>query len=362
MNGLRAISILLVISCHANICYQFVGSKSPLSLCADGRFGVGVFFVISGFLITTLLLREEEENGRISIKKFYLRRAFRILPAYYAVLLAYAVLQWASVLRISLASWMTALTYTSVFYPGGWETAHFWSLSTEEIFYLAWPFIFVMSPKFRKSFSILVVAYYLVLRLAQAIFPAIEMGSLAGDAIMWGCIFALWHEEILGALTRAINRCRALACLPFLMIFLLKLAGNIQSNSLAFRIVNGAMGTTVGTVADVCIGLIILFSIHFTHNFWFAFLNFKWVSRVGILSYSLYLWQELFFVPSLGILSVFPINFLCMFIVAALSYWLIEKPFLRFRPGAEPRRQLTPVVGNNSIRLGSARLPVDLLG
>jgi peptidoglycan/LPS O-acetylase OafA/YrhL len=219
-----------------------------------------------------------------------------------------------------------------------------------------------MSPKFRKSFSILVVAYYLILRLAQVIFPAIEMGSLAGDAIMWGCIFALWHKEILRVLTRAINRCRALAFLPFLMIFLLKIAGNIQGNSLAFRIVNGALGTTVGTVADVCIGLIILFSIHFTHNFWFAFLNFKWVSRIGILSYSLYLWQELFFVPSLGILSVFPINFLCMFIVAALSYWLIEKPFLRLRPGSEPGPQPTPVVDNNPIRLENASLPVNVIG
>ena len=116
MNGLRALSILLVIMCHANMRDHFLDSKSLLSLFTDGRFGVAVFFVISGFLITTLLLKEEEKEGRISIKNFYRRRALRILPAYYAVLFVYAILQWASVLRISPASWITSLTYTTVFY------------------------------------------------------------------------------------------------------------------------------------------------------------------------------------------------------------------------------------------------------
>jgi peptidoglycan/LPS O-acetylase OafA/YrhL len=342
LNGLRAFSISIVIMSHANLREHFLDSNSLLSLFTDGRFGVAVFFVISGFLITTLLLQEEEKEGRISIKRFYLRRALRILPAYYAVLLVYAILQWTSVLHISRVSWFTALTYTTVFHQDGWETAHFWSLSTEEIFYLAWPFIFAISRPVRHAFSWLVVLYFAVLRLAQGVFPSADMGSLAGDAIMWGCIFALWQEEILGFLHRALNQCRALIVLPFLMIFLLKMADHTQSNNLAFRILHSLLGTTVGSLADVCIGLIILISIHRTHNLWFAFLNYKWIHRIGILSYSLYLWQQLFFSPSIGTFSEFPLNILLMFIAAGLSYGLIERPFLLLKAGLKPEKEPRP--------------------
>jgi len=339
LNGLRALSILLVITCHANIRDHFIQSNSPFSFITDGLFGVNVFFVISGFLITTLLLKEEENNGRISIKKFYLRRALRILPAYYAVLLVYAILQWASVLRISPVSWITALTYTTLFHPEGWETAHFWSLSTEEIFYLAWPFIFSMSRSARTIFSILVVLYFPVLRLVHELWPSVEMGTLAGDAIMWGCMFALWHEPILKILNRMYSQCRAVLFLPFLGIFLLRVADNIHSHTLIFRILHSFFGTTLGCVADFCIGLIILISIHFTRNLWFAFLNLKWINQIGVLSYSLYLWQQLFFSPKIGALSVFPLNILLMFMVAGLSYRFIEKPFLRLRSRFEPEKE-----------------------
>jgi peptidoglycan/LPS O-acetylase OafA/YrhL len=342
LNGLRALSIFLVILCHANMRYHFLDARSPLSFFTDGLFGVGVFFVLSGFLITTLLLREEEKHGQISIKKFYLRRALRILPAYYALLLVYAILQWAGVVRISPGSWLTALTYTSVFYPGGWETAHFWSLSTEEIFYLAWPFIFSMSRRVRTIFSMLVVIYFPVLRFVQAVHPSTEMGNLAGDALMWGCILAFWQKEMLGLLNRVASRCRWLMGLPFLMILLLKIADNARINSPALRILHGTLGTTVGTVADICIGLIILVSVHFTQNFWFAFLNFKWINQIGILSYSLYLWQEIFFARTLGVFSIFPINILGIFVAAGLSYRVIEKPFLNLKAGYEPDQEPRP--------------------
>ena len=154
------------------------------------------------------------------------------------------------------------------------------------------------------------------------------MGSLAGDAIMWGCIFALWQEEILRGLNRALNRCRALIFVPFVMIFLLKIADNTHPDNFAFRILNSMLGTTVGSVADGCIGLIILISIHFTRNFWFAFLNFRWINQIGILSYSLYLWQQIFFDRNIGVFSVFPLNILFIFMAAGLSYGLIERPFL----------------------------------
>jgi peptidoglycan/LPS O-acetylase OafA/YrhL len=83
LDGLRALSILLVISIH---------TTDPLWAPLHGNVGVTIFFVISGFVITTLLLREEDKRGRVRIRAFYARRAFRILPVYCLVLLAYILL------------------------------------------------------------------------------------------------------------------------------------------------------------------------------------------------------------------------------------------------------------------------------
>src|SRR6476659_7374830 len=118
LNGLRAISILLVIASHY-VMYYFNVNHVPLddTLVSFnlGHLGVNVFFVISGFLITSLLLREEEVAGNISLKNFYARRTIRIFPAYYFVLIVYGVLQLLHIISISKTSWITAITYTKYF-------------------------------------------------------------------------------------------------------------------------------------------------------------------------------------------------------------------------------------------------------
>src|SRR5262249_47446211 len=83
LDGLRALSILLVITAH---------TTDAMWNRLHGAVGVTIFFVISGYLITTLLYREEERLGRARIKAFYIRRAFRILPLYYVTLITYIVL------------------------------------------------------------------------------------------------------------------------------------------------------------------------------------------------------------------------------------------------------------------------------
>ena len=83
----------------------------PFSILADGNFGVNVFFVISGFLITTLLIAEENKTGAISLKNFYLRRIFRIFPAYYFVLLVYFILQSLSIMSFTSQSWLSSIFY-----------------------------------------------------------------------------------------------------------------------------------------------------------------------------------------------------------------------------------------------------------
>src|ERR1700731_4127363 len=113
LNGLRAISIAIVISFHL-IRFNLDVDPTPFLHFPifDGQFGVNVFFVISGFLITSLLLNEEKEKGGISLKNFYTRRTLRIFPAYLFLLFAYWCLQLMGYLKVPQSAWVTALTYT----------------------------------------------------------------------------------------------------------------------------------------------------------------------------------------------------------------------------------------------------------
>jgi peptidoglycan/LPS O-acetylase OafA/YrhL len=141
LDGLRAIAVLGVV-------WQHVGGAHDGALGRTGM-GVSLFFAISGFLITTLLLREQRRTGSFSLRRFYIRRTLRIFPLYFAVLAVYVVL-------VGLARHGTAqgaqffdnlpayATYTSNWFVQGTvaENAifyHAWSLATEEQFYLLWP-------------------------------------------------------------------------------------------------------------------------------------------------------------------------------------------------------------------------------
>ena len=132
LDGWRAISIVLVIVSHA-----LPGAPYLASL---GTLGVSIFFAISGYLICTLLLKEHERNGSISLGGFYMRRAFRILPpamTYMAVLLILGLAPMTDVTRC----FFIAANYSVLASP---YLGHFWSLSMEEHFYLFWPAILTL--------------------------------------------------------------------------------------------------------------------------------------------------------------------------------------------------------------------------
>jgi len=126
-----------------------------------GLFGVQVFFAISGYLITTNLLEEEQARGEASLASFYVRRAFRILPAAVAFLLVIACLAALGVLDVAPSRWFATLfllsNYTDA--PASWYLGHFWSLAIEEHFYLVWPLLFVLlaRPSRRLAFAALAV-------------------------------------------------------------------------------------------------------------------------------------------------------------------------------------------------------------
>ena len=137
LDGLRAISIAMVIFGH------LVGTRGfPITrLHYDfGNLGVRVFFVISGFLITHLLLKEQAKIGVISLAGFYKRRALRIFPAFYAYLFVVVALTHFGVIDVSRGDALAAASYTMNYHPvRAWQVGHLWSLSVEEQFYLLWP-------------------------------------------------------------------------------------------------------------------------------------------------------------------------------------------------------------------------------
>jgi peptidoglycan/LPS O-acetylase OafA/YrhL len=154
LDGLRAISVLAVIVFH----HYLVGGHEA-GWAPGGFLGVEVFFVVSGYLITSLLLNERRETGRVSMKAFYLRRARRLLPALYlllAVVVAWSLLFVPDAIPLLRGDVIAALTYTSnwwqivshhsYFLESGRPEVlkHLWSLAIEEQFYLAWPFLLML--------------------------------------------------------------------------------------------------------------------------------------------------------------------------------------------------------------------------
>jgi peptidoglycan/LPS O-acetylase OafA/YrhL len=155
LDGLRAICILLVIFNHTHCHYP------PFIY---GWVGVDIFFVLSGFLITTLLLRERENYGNLSLKAFYARRAFRILPLYFTILAGYLVLipllrDWKRWEEMKLAL-PYLLTFTQEFRPvaTGSIYGQTWSLGFEEKFYLMWPLLVLVGFPFRTRKSLILIA------------------------------------------------------------------------------------------------------------------------------------------------------------------------------------------------------------
>ena len=207
LDGLRAMSICLVIVGHASATVAvFSHSASTLfAFIGAGRLGVSVFFVISGFLITKLLAREQQAAQSIDLKAFYIRRMLRIFPAFYCywlVVLALTLLGCIHVPRLDLVS---SAVYIWNYVPrkvDSWFLGHTWSLSLEEQFYLLWPFIlFLSGPKRGKWIAFGIVVFAPFLRVASYfLFPSTRpligmMLHTRADSLMIGSLLALVMQE-----------------------------------------------------------------------------------------------------------------------------------------------------------------------
>jgi len=311
----------------------------------NGGMGVFIFFVISGYLITTLLLREREKTGGISLKSFYVRRAFRILPPLYFYVLFLTILWLTGHLPgMNRRELITALTFTRNYVPhvGLWAMEHFWSLCIEEQFYLIWPMVLVLCVVHRKGSEGRRIATRIALTVIL-LEPFIRMFSfrflpgfhnpgafhMQADGLMFGALGALQqgHERFERLYVRATR-------LPWLIPVLL-------------FFVSGTLGVRFQNYWNLTIGitingfLILMWLLWLTRNpvsISGRIFNQPVIAWVGRLSYSLYIWQT-FFLHYLSIQvfgwdgwwNTFPTSWLCIFAAAAFSYYCVERPSLRLR-------------------------------
>jgi peptidoglycan/LPS O-acetylase OafA/YrhL len=328
LDGLRAISIALVLYGHATGTLGFPIASDRFGLAAAG---VRTFFIISGFLITKLLLKEIASKGTISLRAFYRRRVLRIFPAFYTYWLVTLALVTAGLLAVPSRDLAYAATYTiNYVVDRSWSVGHLWSLAVEEQFYALWPLtLFLLGRK--RAFSLAGAAVLLVpvIRVAQFfLWPSHRAGiceefHTIADCIATGCLLAgcqdwLWQRE---------SYRRFLASRKFwLAPCAIVLALAFGSHPLVKWLI-------LIPIFNLGIALCIDRWTRLPDADAFAvFLNWKPLCFVGVLSYSLYLWQQPFVDRySHHLWNRFPINIALAFLVALASYYLIEKPFLNLR-------------------------------
>ncbi len=342
LDGWRAVSVSLVLLDHCKYTAGFpvslVQLLRPLSV---GGLGVRFFFVISGFLITWLLVQEHAKTGKISLRKFYIRRALRIFPVCYVFL---GVLAFFTPYHQSASAWIANLTYTTDFLGSPLTTFHLWSLGVEEQFYVIWPLLLMICVSKKKTaMSILaiplIVAPIIRLLYCKAWFPAklecfFQSYSFLPkfDSLAFGCIAAILffnHRRrielfFLENARLAIWGGAALIALP-LPLQLLHFPARLQAATFdSFQ----ACGFTI----------LMLYSILHPGKGCFQILNWNWIRHLGILSYSIYIWQQMFCGTAQSVFDMehawwvnFPAWILVTLLAAHISYFMLERPLFRLR-------------------------------
>lgn len=327
LDGLRAISICLVLLGHLGGTRHFPANLEFFEKYAN--FGVRIFFVISGYLITSLLIKEHAKKGSINVRDFYVRRAYRILPAAYVFMTAVVIIAWP---YLSKAQIVGAYLYLSNYVHGHWYLGHLWSLSVEEQFYLLWPWLLALGFRYRMWIALAGVFMAPVLRVGLYMVGLKDIGHYfptVGDSMAMGCLLAIVWTDL-----KRFDRWIFSTNFIFIIIITLSLPLMAGMKGVLSRFYN-----TIGlTIMHAGIALVIYHAIEQEYRI----LNTRWIVWVGTLSYSLYLWQQFFlYRESTSWWTAFPQNIVLAFFVSILSYYFIEKPFLRLR---ENRSQLEPAL------------------
>lgn len=313
LDGWRGIAILTVLVSHT-LCVTLPGRLAwALSI---GQHGVTLFFVISGFIITRRLIDEHHETGNINLGAFYGRRAFRILPCSWMYLAVLALIFWQTHLASRLAELVPVLfffrNYTD---PTGSKflTGHFWSLSIEEQFYLFWPTLLKVAGPRRAGWMAAAAAlgiagwrFHQRAHLAAVPLQGTFATQFRADALLLGCVAALCAQVLR-------SRLRAWMAVPAAVVVL---AGLAQTHF------------TVPLYESAAMAILLLVTCKFGESPGFAALRSRMLVRIGVISYSLYVWQQIFIFGLHRTVGT-PLSLVFVFAIASLSYVCVERPLIR---------------------------------
>ncbi len=333
LDGLRAVSISLVICSHFAYAHPEL-SFGIIDRISDGYLGVRIFFVISGFLITTLLIEERKQYGFVSLKNFYLRRALRLFPVQYVFVVFVYVLTVLTPARLPLCSFVTALTFTKNYACGEWIDGHFWSLAVEEQFYLVWPVAFlVLRDRGAMVFATALILVAPASRVLEYVLGYRQYDWLTSnaDALMVGGLLALFAAKNRGNLEEAMGwHPAAMRTVAMLLMYAPFLLGQ--------HLVLGKFTVTFGpSLQAICAGYLIASLAFHPYGLAFKFLNSRVVAFVGVISYSLYVWQMPFLALPRNYGGVaewflkFPTDLGLVVIAALASYCVLERPLAALR-------------------------------
>jgi len=327
LDGLRAISILLVMLSH-----------SGLQSVVPGVFGVTIFFFISGFLITSLLIAEHRVANTVSIRRFYLRRVLRLYPPLLIYIMVISAVWAARGFSTDFVGLFGALFYFANYLYAIWPEhvvvygAHLWSLSVEEHFYLFFPLLFALGIGRNKLALCLLIGLATVIRMVETHYGATETYTSVAtecryDTILTGCLTAIAVNS------PGNHRLMRVAVHPAVVVVALcVVVSTFVIRDPTFR------QTFRFTIQNIALVPLVL-SVVFTPRYLMvkAILNCRPVKWIGVLSYSLYLWHYALFDSARAALDEAPsivqygTGWLLAFCVAIAIYFLVERPMFRLR-------------------------------
>jgi peptidoglycan/LPS O-acetylase OafA/YrhL len=321
LDGWRGVAILMVLITHAQA--GLTGRAWRYNWMDMGQHGVEIFFVLSGFLITSRLLSDD----LIDLRGFYIRRFFRLMPSAWAYLLFVAA--FGAVTRVHLIgrdaipTLLIVRNYVNETSANA-MTSHFWSLSIEEQFYLGWPVILFFT---RRAHAIYIAAAG---ALACALFRFMFWSNYATsrhtytevrvDALLVGCIGALfWQHLTIRRILTKHSRAIIASCVPLLAFCMVRFQSLIP---LSESVVVMFLVASTSAAPEGRLGRL---------------LENRWIVFLGSISYSLYLWQEFFLVPHWG-----PVGIAMLPFAAITSYGLIERPSTALGRRLSEKRKRAP--------------------
>jgi len=341
LDGLRALAVISVVLTHYGV---FVGlEQSAVLPLVHGLTGVRAFFVLSGFLITRLLLQEYERNGRISYRNFIARRALRIFPLYFLFLVLASLLFILGYWKTNPGGLVYAWLYVYNFVPPSLYDpvlAHTWSLAVEEHFYLLWPLALILLVGRDR----VLVGFVVLAALASFLsFVVLTHGLgvkgfflerwtvVAAFSLLVGCLAAKLedlgaHAPLAGLSSTAILSAAAILFVAPALVHMVP--------ALADRVLPPY---TAAAAQSLGIALFILWVSAHQDSRVVAALEFAPLRYIGTISYGIYIWQGFFLAvspyrspdsawppsPALGLLGIA--------VFAPLSYHFFEKRFLALK-------------------------------